>query len=511
MATMCETAVTTLRQELKAWEKTFAATHEGRKAGREDIKSDASIAAKYREYDKLRRRGSQKQNSQSQPTSFLAAPESQEHNPTLPSVPTLATPSRRKASQTEVQIHHSPVREPSPTPQAIRLRLGPTPQKDGQILGLFESPYSNTPSKPRDPLCSINGNVTATPSKSRDGTITESPAAEKARLSRTPQSSGKRYMLDAFATPIKRKRDDVACTPSSGRGNMATPAFLRRSTTDFMAELDALEEDEEVAALRRREPPFKKRGLARSLSAIIRNLRDQEEEKHDEELDMLREMEAEAEGGLDSQPRVQRSVQTRQPEVMVEDSQVVMPLGPDQGPESEEDEEIPGDGLDQHGNPRKVWKKKGLKRQTKRVISEYTYGECLQRMLILPVRPVKHKPVATEERPDDNDKEEEGVLETQLPDNSADVHDEDASGSEFSEGENSDFDDSAPKQKKKVVRPRIDVAPTTVPTNPTKPDDTNPIKKAARKISATAHANFRKLKIKNKNSKANGRGRFGRR
>ena len=37
------------------------------------------------------------------------------------------------------------------------------------------------------------------------------------------------------------------------------------------------------------------------------------------------------------------------------------------------------------------------------------------------------------------------------------------------------------------------------------------VKKAVRKVSASAHANFRKLKIKNKNSKAGGRGgRFGR-
>lgn len=32
-----------LRQELKAWEKAFAATHGGRKAARDDIKQDAGI------------------------------------------------------------------------------------------------------------------------------------------------------------------------------------------------------------------------------------------------------------------------------------------------------------------------------------------------------------------------------------------------------------------------------------------------------------------------------------
>ena len=38
----------------------------------------------------------------------------------------------------------------------------------------------------------------------------------------------------------------------------------------------------------------------------------------------------------------------------------------------------------------------------------------------------------------------------------------------------------------------------------------NVVKRAARKIKASAHANFCKLKIKNKNSKAKGGGRFGR-
>ena len=38
---------TTLRQELKLWEKQFAADHEGRKAGREDIKANAAICKRH--------------------------------------------------------------------------------------------------------------------------------------------------------------------------------------------------------------------------------------------------------------------------------------------------------------------------------------------------------------------------------------------------------------------------------------------------------------------------------
>jgi 26S proteasome regulatory subunit N12 len=38
-----EQRCTVLRNDLKAWEKEFAAQHNGKKAGREDIKADAVI------------------------------------------------------------------------------------------------------------------------------------------------------------------------------------------------------------------------------------------------------------------------------------------------------------------------------------------------------------------------------------------------------------------------------------------------------------------------------------
>ncbi len=41
--TETQTLLATLRQELKEWEKSFAATHEGRKPGREDIKQCPQI------------------------------------------------------------------------------------------------------------------------------------------------------------------------------------------------------------------------------------------------------------------------------------------------------------------------------------------------------------------------------------------------------------------------------------------------------------------------------------
>lgn len=122
--------------------------------------------------------------------------------------------------------------------------------------------------------------------------------------------------------------------------------------------VEEAQNDHEIKSLnigRMRQPPFKKRGIVRSLSSIIQGLRKQEDDKLDEELEMMREME-DADDDHD----------TAKPTVQVADSQVIMPLGPDQGVESEESEEEERDT----GVFRKPWKKKGLKRQTKRVISE---------------------------------------------------------------------------------------------------------------------------------------------
>lgn len=97
---------------------------------------------------------------------------------------------------------------------------------------------------------------------------------------------------------------------------------------------------------------------------MIQSLKKQEEDRLDEEADIMREMEMEAEGiFVPRKPRIS--------DVLVEDSQAPMALGPDRGIESEEDEdEKAEDGLNQNGQPRKVWKKRGQKRQTRRVISK---------------------------------------------------------------------------------------------------------------------------------------------
>ena len=317
------------------------------------------IATKYREYDKLRRPAMKQTESQhlipAKPhhaTPKKAAPTATPQKPNsqflVPSVPAL--------QEEEAELE--------PTPAAVRMHLGPTPQKDGQILSLFDD-LSSTASKPsRTALASIEANANFTPSKPSQLLFAENDSPPENVHDRTPASSSKRFLLDSFVstTPLKRKREDeepAYATPSSAKG-LSTPAFLRRTSNMLIMDtlVEEAQNDDEIKSMnigRMRQPPFKKRGIVRSLSSIIQGLRKQEDDKLDEELEMMREME---DAGDDRE--------STKPTVQVQDSQVVMPLGPDQGIESEESEEEERDT----GVFRKPWKKKGLKRQTKRVISK---------------------------------------------------------------------------------------------------------------------------------------------
>jgi hypothetical protein len=231
--------------------------------------------------------------------------------------------------------------------------IGPTPQRNGIVLGLFDILPADTPSKTRTVLAEVVPNVLQTPSKNTAKAESETSLESRARGERTPQSSSRRFMLDRFVTPKKRKLDDGTAmgTPTSSLKGFSTPAFLRRDTL-----LDIVNEEDEATP---RPAPWKRRGLGRSLSSMIRGMKQQEEDRLDEEAELMREFEMEAEG-------IVVAKKGKLEKVLVGDSQVVMPLGPDRGLESEEDEEKENE----EGANRRVWKKKGLKRQTRRVNSE---------------------------------------------------------------------------------------------------------------------------------------------
>lgn len=481
-----ERQVADLKHGLKSWEKSFAAANGGRKPGRDDIRNDATVSAKYREYDRLRRPTSlakpvetpRKQRQQGRLGSAHKWTALRERSGNAAS----ATPNKAAKSVTSLDVvEEEQEQEIEATPAFIRCALGPTPQKDGLVLGIFDMP-SATPSKtPSVPAVTEAVTVRGTPSKT-----SAAPTSSAPLLSATPQSSSRRRFLDAFAgTPSKRKREDDVRTPSTAKRQFATPSFLRRNLS-----LAPIEEESTAGA-----PPFKKRGLVRSLSSIIQGLRKQEEKRMDDDWDIMNEMEVEEDG---------EAPQPAAPKVLVEETQAAdMPLGPDKAAQETDGEgSSDAEALDANGRVRKPWKKKGLKRQTKRT----------------KMRPVLHKPKKAGDLAAEDGSEDEVVAETQQLDMPEQLGGKDGSALSDDDDGASNYEDEtaeagtnvggAPKKAKKKRSKLGELANASKVA-----EDEAPQKKARKKVSAQAHPNFRALKIKNKNSKASGKGgrRFGRR
>ena len=311
--------------------------------------------------------------------------------------------------------------------------------------------------------------------------------------SKSPTSASKRTYLDSFLTPSARRVADQH-TPGS-RSVISkirydeTPSFLRRDSQGAWTGRQANNEIHEAneasswspVAVRRR-PKLAGRGL----SALVKGLRDIEDEKLDEEMDMLRELEA-----GDDTVGVPSAMSKPPPVVVVEDSQVLdMPLGPDgAGASDDDDDEYQNEGKGRDGRPLKVWKKRGQKRTTRKTN----------------IKPnnAKWKPEPDWKGAKDGDSPVDEltlVAETQVEgatEKSAE-HAEESDSMEYleedpwSEVEDSKLVSAKPKANDGRPKSKLEAAPKKT------------------KVSATAHANFRALKIKNKQSKGKRGGRFGR-
>ena len=410
-----------------------------------------------------------------------------------------------------------PYDRPNPTllsPSRARTSLGPTPQKDGKVLGLFDIPSSGsadrTPSKRKilDPLADYAQRPVHTPSKN-SATGRETP--------RFPGSASKGRGLNAIFTPasLRVTKAKPNSTPVSATGVRRlkfdeTPAFLRRDsqravTAAASTSLEGNEDGEEeaiawspivpVRTSKLRRPPAAGRGL----SALVRGLRELEDERLDEELDLLREMEGGSTFESFASKMSNQAKAGQVPKILVENSQVPdMPLGPDGAVESEE--EIGAeDGKTRDGRPLKVWKKKGQKRTTRAV----------------KMRPSKAKWKAEPEwkggaePEEDKNPEKESITETQVT-NAVDCVVE---AGEAAKTLSSDDDEYAADPEADEDTATKDVETRTSELigrkngeKQVKADGRTEglVQKVKKKISATAHANFRALKIRNKNSKAKG-------
>ncbi len=245
---------------------------------------------------------------------------------------------------------------------------------------------NTTPSKKTGPI--IGDDVMATPTG--------------AKHSRTPRSSGKRFLLDAFMTPLKRRLSasrgqgasrKTSLTPSSvSKLNFSTPAFLRRDTGGFSGKLEVIGEEDEVEGDIKSPPsPPRPRGpsrpLVRGLSAMLRGLRDMQDTALDDDEEAMREME----GGMygPPPPKIAGAIKPKSPgrptagapgarelpkmaplpDVQVEDSQTANPFMefPDLAyPDDEEELNEVEKAMIERDSNLAVYKKKGQKRTTRR-------------------------------------------------------------------------------------------------------------------------------------------------
>lgn len=375
--------------------------------------------------------------------------------------------------------------------------VGPTPQKDGRVLGLFDL-LTGTPSRSAGgdggtvSIFETSSRALGTPSR-KTGRHSDLPDDDK--LTRTPVSSSKRSFLDGFMTPLHKRDGNAVKTPKSGsvsKLQFATPAFLRRT---HAVALPAVDENGvwEVEPIRLPRKPIR-----RGLSAVVADLRRLEEDAMDEELEAMREMEMEmepagvtkesrvAEGGAapekvtteagESYPIVSRD--NSAPEVVIEESQPRL-LGAfdDEGLYDSPDE----DQRDRGGQPLRTFKKRGQKRTTRKVNIKPT-------RMKRPAEPEENPIESDGDEPHGGDGDGDIVPETQLElaTPSSDLVD---LGSDFDGSDGSDDDDDLGSAK------RSKAATTTAKGKE------SGIKKVVRKVKAAAHANFRRLKLRNHGSK----------
>ena len=574
----------TIRCVLKEYERAFGAEH-GRKPSRDEIKSNKAIAAQYQQYQTIRdvlagKRGLEVLNP---PKRTLK----KRHERTDSAISLTPRRSRKGQTPQKPRTHPSDI-DPYDPPSSISPRvfpnaIGPTPRRDGMVLGIFDL-LSNSGSRHSSqvtPSCrkrkidvfygteTQNGAPSAviaqTPSQKRRqstnletntisvATPRSSLATGKRNQSKTPVSESKKFMLNHFfATPsavrfagVINDKDDATSgvqtkTPlrdlvlgispaknqraghESSAQVDATPPYLKRSFSFKERLLSAFEDPVSSSA-----KPTTRRGLSGSslsgslrqgrfapkpLSQIISD-REQAEEHEQQQQQQMQLQRAEDDGEEDDLDAL-REMEATEVNVLVEDSQLIDDLAAETNDPQPDQEQ-----------PARVWKKKGQKRTTRRVV--------IRPVQIKPAAPSKGKRTSNAEEKeidDDEDATEDDnnisrVEDTQFIDplDSLDTEPLDPDldfldnhpkpkSHPVSDEDDDDFQppSSPDKTRTSKPKPKSSTKQTKSKNTTIKPADED-ADTGGRKINPNAysHMNFRSLKIKNKNSKAKGRGRFG--
>lgn len=396
-------------------------------------------------------------------------------------------------------------RQAQPDPSPLKPAIGPTPQRDGKTLGLFdllsESGGSNaTPSakKHKDVLAA----GFQTPSKPKKfEPIAEAPEEEEetSRMSRTPASSTKQfYLANLFATPTTMRyaamveAEDENAAPDNLARNSATvgspepnpsetPSFLRRSTTGRYPPPAANHDTSGLSPIASRKP---RQFAGRGLSHIVQGLRAMEEERMDDDWDVLREIEEEQEAASFQIPESQPTQENYRP-----------------------------------------YKKKGQKRTTRKVNMRPVAPQPKPRpdpnantmddesaseseLIAVPETQLSAGPPDESNAPDDHDHGEDvASLHTMSdpdvdsqPEPDADSDGDPEYGGKSALGRTKSFSERI-KEAVSMAKPTAKELPVAAPQAPEKEEK----KPKPRKVNPQTHANYRSIKIGNRGSRGGGR------
>ncbi|KKY34435.1 putative dna replication regulator sld2 [Diaporthe ampelina] len=537
-----ETQSKELRVKLKDWELEFAKSHGGAKPTRDDIKANPKIASFSKRYHRLRdvlcgkfphtQVDDEKQDRKRKPHAVPS------HTPSSKRFRPAETPSSRQHTQAGLATPHGAAAATTTavTPSLSRklfspaapTSIGPTPQRDGRVLGLFDLlPFKDaeidSPSRPKRAAKALHaaGAVQETP---RRGRTIDTGVGIAIDLDRTPSSRSTRQQQQALqtqqtprksilSTPLKDTSNRVAKTPSSSRSvsklQFQTPAFLRRIP------MSKINENSEFASPEPIRLPRKP--LVRGLSSIVADLRKTQEEDLDDDLDALRELENEAAPACPAKKPSAAPPNEDQPPlanpkpaagddsptetILAEDSQKrnLGLLGgfDDEGMYDSEDGEE--EGLDRDGKPLRVFKKKGQKRTTRKA----------NMRPVMTRRPPSAGPSRKPEQEEDGETVPGTQVGTSLPARpGADEDADQLSGSDFAGSDYDDDEDELAREEPRAAKKATAISKKkAAPAAKQKPgggDGDKPegkVKKTARKVNELAHANFKRLKLRNSGAK----------
>lgn len=255
--------------------------------------------------------------------------------------------------------------------------VGPTPQKTGKVLGLFESMIEATPVRDRSSSrkeLQETMNIKAEIQEKASNGLFETP--QKRRRNQDDDASSSECAASGSARSAHRSSSNTIGpggeTPRKRRLEQdifETPSFLRRSTSLIIE--PSLMSSPPVPF-----PPLMRPKIVKCLSSLMAELRKAQDERLEEEMDNLREYEREresalaAKGSLLLEPSANLGLEVAQNSTGGENTKVSEKCSPVEGetvPETEAVDEKSSAGK----APVSVWRKRGLKRQTKRVKSKF--------------------------------------------------------------------------------------------------------------------------------------------